>query len=224
MTDGNPLKARVVTIERMTACGGLYIGIRLAARLGVPCLDHEILVGAARRLRQDEKQLANRDERVLSFGQKLLAAFSAGTPENDFAPPPFPFPEDEELFTAEAQIIRNAVRGGAGAVIIGHGGASILKELPGVVRVFCHAPLPDRVRRLMSIYSLSEEHEARRAVEEQDRSRERYLRAVTGRDWKEPGQYDLSINTAVCGMDAVADVILEYIRVTGDPGRLARAE
>jgi len=217
LTDGNAMKARVVTIERMTACGGLYIGRRLAARLGWTCLDQEILAGAAHRLRQDEQQLAGRDERVLSFGRKLLAAFSAGTPENDYAPPPFPFPEDEELFAAETQVIREAVRDGAGAVIIGHGGSSILKALSGVVRVFCHAPLPYRTHRLMALYGILDEHEARRAVEEQDRARERYLKVVTGLNWKENDQYDLCINTAACGPDAVVDIVMEYIRAVGNP-------
>lgn len=224
MTDGNAPKVHVVTIERMTACGGLYIGRRLAARLGGACLDQEILAGAARRLRQDEQQLAGRDERVLSFGRKLLAAFSAGTPENDYAPPPFPFPEDEELFAAETKIIREAVHGGERVVIIGHGGSSILKALDGVVRIFCHAPLPYRVHRLMALYGIPDEHEARRAVEEQDLARERYLKAVTGLNWKEADQYDLCINTAGCGLDAAVDVILEYIRTSGNPERPAQEE
>jgi hypothetical protein len=224
LTDMNAMKVQVVTIERMTACGGLYIGRRLAAHLGVPCLDQEILAGAARRLRQDEQQLAGRDERVLSFGRKLLVAFSAGTPENDYAPPPFPFPEDEELFAAETKVIREAVRSGTGTVIIGHGGSSILKTLPGVARVFCHAPLPYRVRRLMTLYGISDEHEARRAVEEQDRARERYLKAVTGTNWREADQYDLCINTSAFGLDAAVDVILEYLRAIGNPERPAKEE
>jgi len=194
----------------MVACGGLYIGRQVAKRLSIPCLDQEILAGAARHLRQDEQLLAGRDERVLSFGQKLLAAFSAGSPETEYAPPPFPFPEDEELFAAEKMFILDETNR-SGGVIIGHGGSSILKDHPGVVRIFCHAPLPFRINRLMTLYNLTDEKTARRAIEEQSRSRERYLRAITGRDWKDVDQYDLCINTSTCTLNAAVEIIMTVV-------------
>jgi hypothetical protein len=207
------MHAPVFTIERMVACGGLYIGRQLSARLSIPCLDQQIMAGAARNLQQDQEQLAVRDERLLSFGQKLLAAFSAGSPDTEYAPPPFPFPEDTELFAAQKQVILEAVSR-TGAVIIGHGGASILKGRPGVVRVFCHAPLPFRVQRLMNLYGLSNEKEAEQAVQDQDRSRERYLRAVTGRQIQEVDQYDLCIDTSRYDMERAVQTILTFAGLT----------
>ncbi|SRR6266568_179922 len=201
----------VVTIERMIACAGLFIGRRVADALSIPCLDQEILSRAAKKLQQDEQQLTERDERVLSFGKKLLAAFSAGSPDTEYVPPPFPFPEDDDLFAAEKKVILDAVYG-SGAVIIGHGGASILKDLPTAVRVFCHAPLDYRTRRLMELYRIADEREARRAVEEQDRARERYLKAVTGRHWKDVDQYDLCIDTSSVTADTAAELIVSLAR------------
>jgi cytidylate kinase len=201
----------IIAIERMVACAGLLIGRRVADTLGVPCLDQEILTRVAKELRQDEKQLSGRDERLLSFGQKLLAAFSAGSPDAEYVPPPFPFPEDGELFAAEQQVIRDAVSD-SGAVIIGHGGGAILQDRPSVVRVFCHAPLEYRTRRLMGLYPIAEERVARKAVQDQDRARERYLKAVTGRDWRDPEQYDLSINVSTVGIDTAVELITALAR------------
>jgi shikimate kinase len=201
----------VITIERMTACAGLYIGRQVADVLRIPCLDQEILSRAAKQLQQDEQQLSGRDERLLSFGQKLLAAFSAGSPDAEYVPPPFPFPEDDELFAAEQQVIRDAVTN-SGAVIIGHGGSAILKDLSGVVRVFCHAPLTFRTQRLMRLYRISDEREARRAVEEQDRARECYLKAVTARYWKDVDQYDLCIDTSTVAAETATELIVSLAR------------
>jgi chloramphenicol 3-O-phosphotransferase len=201
----------VITIERMIACAGLYIGRRVSEVLRIPCLDQEILSRAAKRLQQDEQELLDRDERLLSFGQKLLAAFSAGSPDTEYVLPPFPFPEDDDLFAAEKRVILDAVNG-SGAVIIGHGGAAILKDLPTAVRVFCHAPLAFRTRRLMELYQLTDEREARRSVEEQDRARERYLKAVTGRDWKDVDQYDLCIDTSTVTAETAAELITSLAR------------
>lgn len=210
----------VVTIERMVACAGLFIGRRVAEMLNTPCLDQEILSRAAKQLQQDEQQLTGRDERLLSFGQKLLAAFSAGSPDTEYVLPPFPFPEDDDLFAAEKQVIIDAVNG-SGAVIIGHGGAAILKDHPTAVRVFCHAPLAYRTRRLMQLYKIADEREARQSVEEQDRVRERYLKAVTGRHWKDVDQYDLCIDVATVTAETAAELIgsLARYKLTGTAGR-----
>jgi cytidylate kinase len=201
----------IVTIERMVACGGLYIGRKVAEALRVPCLDQEILTRAARELQRDERQLRGRDERLLSFGQKLLAAFSAGSPDAEYVPPTFPLPEDHELFAAEKRVILDAVEQG-GAVVIGHGGAAILGGRPNVVKVFCHAPLACRTRRLMQLYRISDRREALRAVMEQDRARERYLRAVTGRNWRDADQYDLCIDTSTAGFELATGLILALAR------------
>ncbi len=211
----------VITIERMIACAGLLIGRKVSEVLHVPCLDQEILSRAAKQLQQDEQQLTGRDERLLSFGQKLLAAFSAGSPDTEYVLPPFPFPEDDDLFAVEKQVILDAVKS-SGAVIIGHGGASILKDLPTAVRVFCHAPVAYRTRRLMTLYQISDERQARRSVEEQDRARERYLKAVTGRNWKDMDQYDLCIDTSTVTAETALELIVSLARqkLTGASGIL----
>jgi cytidylate kinase len=201
------MSKHIITIERMVACGGLYIGRRVAESLHIPCLDQEILSLAAKELQQDEKQLTTRDERLLSFGQKLLATFGLGSPEAEYVPPPFPFPEDNELFAAEKTVILGALKD-SGAVIVGHGGGSILKDFSSAVRVFCHAPLAFRIQRLMDLYNFTDEAEARRAVEDQDRARERYLKAVTGRNWKDVDQYDLCIDTSSVGIEQAAKLII----------------
>jgi shikimate kinase len=201
----------VVTIERMIACAGLVIGRRVAEILAVPCLDQEILNRAAQQLKQEEQELAGRDERLLSFGRRLLAAFSAGSPDTEYAPPPFPFPEDDELFAAEKKVILDAVNV-SGAVIIGHGGGAILKDLPATVRIFCHAPLEHRTRRLMAIYYLDDERAARQAVTEQDKARERYLKSVTGRQWQDMDQYDLCIDTSTIDIESAAAIIAGLAR------------
>lgn len=190
----------------MTACGGLYVGRLLAERLSLPLLDREVLTGAARLLRADEARLTGRDERRSTFWERFLSTFSAGTPETPYVPPPFPFVEDEELFSAEAAVIRRAAAE-SGAVIIGHGAATVLRGDPGLLRVFCHAPLEFRARRLLELYGLSGVSEARATVESMDRKRERYLKEVSGIDWRDSGEYDLCINTAKTGFTQAVDLI-----------------
>jgi CMP/dCMP kinase len=199
----------VVTIERMVACGGLYIGRLVAQELGVPCLDQEFLAAAVRPQQQEVGSLPSGEGR-LSFGRRLLAAFSSGSPESDYLPPPFPFPEEAALFASQQSVITEKVRV-SGGVVIGHGGAAILAGHPGVLSVFCHAPLEERARRLLQLYQVSGAHEATREIEAQDRARERYLEAVTGRYWRDPGGYHLCVDTAAIGLDQAAQLIVHQV-------------
>jgi hypothetical protein len=205
----------LITIERLTACGGQYIGQRLAERLQIPCYDREIVTGTAQLLRQEETALLGRDERRTSFWEKLLGAFSVGTPETEYAPPPFPMLEDTQLFSAEAEVIRQAAARGSG-VFIGHGAAAVLQGEPGLFRVFCHAPREYRIQRLMKLYPNYNQQAAAVAVEQSDRQQQRYLKAVAGINWRDATAYDLTLNVATTGIDEAVAVILQTLRTRGE--------
>jgi len=200
----------IITIERLTACGGYYIGRALAERLQLPCYDREILTGAAQLINQDAGPLSSRDERRATIWEKLLGAFSVGTPETEYAPPTFPFVEDESLFGAEAAVIRHAAAQGSG-VFIGHGAARVLNGQPGLLRVFCHAPREFRVQRLRELYGYNE-RDAAAALDANDRQQREYLKAVAGINWRDATAYDLCLNTALIGIDEAVDIILGVLK------------
>lgn len=196
----------IITIERLTACGGLYIGRRLAERLMIPCYDREILTGAAQLLHIDAEALTFRDESRGTVWERILGAFSSGTPETEYAPPPFPFVEDEDLFNAEASAIRSAASRGGG-VFIGHGAATALLGHPRLLRVFCHAPREFRISRLCLLYPEYSEQDAAREVDANDLRQQKYLRKISGINWRDATAYDLTINTALTGIDTAVEVI-----------------
>ena len=204
-------KRTIVTIERLTACGGYYIGRCLAEWLRVPCYDRQILTGAAHLIREDEALLGARDERRATIWEKLLGAFAVGTPETEYTPPAFPFVEDETLFCAEEEVIRQAAAAGS-AVFIGHGAARVLSGQPGLLRVFCHAPREFRIRRLCELYPHYDLRTAAGALDANDRRQQEYLKQVAGIDWREATAYDLCLNTALTGMDEAVDLIIDLLR------------
>jgi CMP/dCMP kinase len=205
------IERTIITIERLTACGGLYVGRSLAQWLELPCYDREILTGAAQLINQDAGVLSGRAERRATIWEKLLGAFAGGTPETEYTPPNFPFLEDEALFEAEAAAIRQAAARGSG-IFIGHGAARALQGEPGLLRVFCHAPREFRVRRLSELYGYNE-RDASAAVDANDRRQGDYLKAVAGINWREATAYDLCINTALTGIDEAVDIILGVLKV-----------
>jgi cytidylate kinase len=211
----------IITIERLTACGGFYIGRSLSQWLQLPCYDREILTGAAQLINQDPGVLSGRDERRATIWEKLLGTFSVGTPETEYSPPTFPFVEDESLFGAEAAVIRQAAARGSG-VFIGHGAARVLQGQPGLLRVFCHAPRKFRIERLRELYGYNEK-DAASALDSNDRQQREYLKAVDGINWREATAYDLCLNTELTGIDEAVDIILGVLKQRESHGNPAES-
>jgi cytidylate kinase len=199
--------AAVVTISRQLGSGGAYLGQRVAARLGLRYLDRAILRLAARELNEQEGDLAAREERLTGFWEKLLRQFAVGVPEAGYVPPPLSVAPDEELFAAEAAIIRKTAAAG-GAVIVGRCGFHVLREVPGVMNVFLHAGEGFRCRRVMALYGVGDPAVARRMVADSDRQRRRFVEAMAGVDWTDARNYHLSIDTGFAGLEQAEELIV----------------
>ena len=78
-------------------------------------------------------------------------------------------------------------------------------------RIFFHAPLAYRLRRVMEIYGLGEQEQARRMVEESDRLRARYFREMTGRDWACADNYHLCVDTSMSPLSELAERLVLFV-------------
>jgi cytidylate kinase len=57
--------------------------------------------------------------------------------------------------------------------------------------------------------------EAAKLADETDRNRARYHRQYYQRDWADPANYHLTLNTAALGLDGAAEVIVERAKAAG---------
>lgn len=207
----------ILTISRQMGSGGSFLGRQAAKRLGLRYLDREILRRAARELKVEEANLAEREERLSSFWENFSRSLTLGLPEAGYLPPPIQLVHDEELFAVEAEIIRKAAEEG-GAVIVGRGGFHVLRGKAGVVNVFLHAGREFRCRRVASVYGIEEAGKAEELLEESDRERRRFIEAMTGSGWTDALNYHLAIDTGFAGL-ATAEEILVRFCATATGGR-----
>ncbi len=200
----------VITISRQLGSGGAYIGQQLAKKMNVSYLDREIIKMAAKELSMIEEELEPRDERILSFWQSVfqLSGYS-GT--DVYIPPRFFVPTDRELFNAEAEVIKRIVKDRS-AVIIGRCGSHILRTYPNHTSIFLHADIDFRKKRIEKLYNLSQE-EASKMITKNDSERSRYHHMLTGKEWTDAKQYDLSIDTSKIGVDNSVQLIFQYLEL-----------
>jgi cytidylate kinase len=197
----------IVTISRQMGSGGSYVGKMVADRLGIRYIDREILRRLSAYLREDEKILAEREERICGFWERILHGFSYGVPEMGYVPPPLRIIPDEDFFAAEAKIIKELAENGS-AVIVGRAGFHILKGKPNLIKVLLHAPREFRMERVMKIYGIAEYSSADELVFESDRQRSRFVKTFTDHDWMDASCYHLCIDTEAVGFPRTVEMIV----------------
>jgi CMP/dCMP kinase len=194
-----------IAISRQMGSGGTYIGYLTARRLGFQYVDREILREAARQLEIDVGILESLDQRSSGLVKNLIRAFTFGTPDARCAPLRKPVYE-KDLFAVECRIM-NEIADRYNAVIVGRAGFYALRNRNQVLRVFVHAPLEFRVRRIMKVQCLANIREAQALVEETDRNRAKFIRDMTGVEWSDALHYHLCIDASVIDFDSAVSMI-----------------
>jgi len=200
-----------ITISRQMGSGGAYIGHLAAKELGFKYLDREILRQAAKDLGTDASMLEDLAERSPGVIEKIIKGFSYGTPASGILQPMGPPVYSKDLFTLECKIIQKAADQ-YNAVIIGRGGFYALRERPGVIHVFIHAPLGFRVKRVMQVQNITDIREARNKVKNSDRNRAKYIRDMAGVHWTDSRNFHLCIDSSLISFSEIAKMIVIFVK------------
>ena len=208
----SPQPRKVISLSRQVGSGGAYVGQALARLLGIRYVDREILQEAARILGRDDRELESLEERVSSLWDRMAAVLSWGAPEAAYVPPPLPTLYEEDLFAVESGIIRE-IAAREDAVFVGRAATWVLREMPGHISVFLHAPEPARVSRVMHDYQLTDEAAASELVRRSDQQRSRFLQSVTGGSWFNLSHYHLTIDTGAISLDEAVDLIARLVNL-----------
>lgn len=199
-----------VTISSPFGAGGGIVAPKVAERLGVPFLDRAISGIVAEKLRLTYEaalqggETPSRMDRVLRLFAPLLPEVTGD-------------PTGGEILTAASvragadEVMRNAVRAGDGAVILGRAGAVALADEPGVFHVRLFGDVIDRIRQGAELggyeYSESSRHQG-----EIDRARTAYVQRLYGRDPDDASLYDLEIDSTKVPLETCADIIVMAYR------------
>lgn len=200
----------VIVIGRQYGSGGRELGKRLAARLKIPYYDKELLYEAATRLGFRPDLLEKADEKPPSPFRSLLSA-SLGSPSWLTTGAL----QRETIYQMQSDVIRSLVAEGS-CVIVGRTADYIAREDPGLVSIFLHADLKDRVDRVMSReHAHKDIAAAQDCILRQDSGRREYYNYFTGRNWGDADNYHLSLSSSALGMDGVEQVVIAYLKAKG---------
>ncbi len=194
-----------ITISRETGSGGSYIGRLVARQLGFKYIDREVLYEAARRLGTDEKFLAHRDQKSSGFLDNFLRTLSYGNAPV-VIPPMGPPISDSDLFSLECTIMEEIARR-ENSVMVGRGAFQVLKDLPGTIRIFMHAPIEFRTKRVMQVQGLADPRQTEAKLKESDEQRSKFVWDMLHVRWTDARNYHFCIDTSVADFDWIAEQI-----------------
>jgi cytidylate kinase len=165
----------VVAISETFGSQGNEIGWELSRALGYEFADREIIAKAAERYGESVLDLQHVSEEKPTLWER----FSDST--------------RHYVSCIEATILEMATRDEA--VLVGHGAAIILREIPHVLRVRVDAPEALRTMRTRARQGLADDDAALHLVREVDRERAARIKFLYHVDVDDPRLYDLAINT-----------------------------
>lgn len=194
-TTGSLQKSRpgvIVTIAREHGSAGKRVGQLVAEKLGVPCYYKELTALAAQEsgLAKEFISGLNADENAVM--RELYLNTSAV----------------QQAITAQEKAIRMIADQGS-CVIVGRAADYVLRGREDLVRVFIHAPKEYRVKKVMEMYGDTAQ-EGEKSIARSDMARSTYYKSISGQDWGDPHQYELSVDSSV-GPERTAELITKYI-------------
>jgi CMP/dCMP kinase len=203
----------VVTISRQYGAGGSSVAGIVAAALGAEVVDKKLIEEVARRLSIEPGDVEAEDEHPRTLLERLVRSFSTLEPGMGAGwTPPYPdplFDPRKEIIKLTEQVIHEVANRG-NVVIVGRGAGFVLRDVPGVFRVFLRAPEAVRVRVLIDRLGVAS-GDAKRKMHETDSNRAAYIHQLYGHDWCDPDEYDLIMNTSRLGYQAAAEMILRGV-------------
>lgn len=198
----------VIAIGRGFGSGGKAIGVQLAGELGIPCYERQLLDMASEYSGINKKLFAEVDEKLRgSYAMKHLMKIPY---TYVVEPRDKEFTSDINLFNIQSEIIRELAKTES-FVVIGKCADYVLREQPNVVSVYVEAPEKDCIATVMDRMQVSESR-AKELIHKTDKYRADYYKYYTrGKNWKDPLNYDLMLNSSKIGWDNCVKLIREYV-------------
>lgn len=192
----------VIAIGRQYGSGGREIGDYLANQLGYDFYDREMIRDIARITGYSEDYVSRREESMTNSLLYDLVNQMYGYSSEKESP-------KDAIFDAQSRVIQECASKG-NCVIVGRCSDYILKNDDHCLTLFLHAPLEERVKRIMEKRKLDEKS-ARSEIEKTDRRRADNYRHYTRKIWGHADHYDLCIDTRM-GKEYILEAVKSALK------------
>ena len=200
-------KKFVIVIGREYGSGGRRIGKLLSSHLGVNYYDKTLLQEAATKLGYSPEIFEKKDEKRPSLIRSILSfTYGAQTANIDGAPM-----SDEKIYEFQSRVIKE-ICSRESCIIVGRTADYIMREHPGLISIFIHAPLEKRIDSIICRGEAGTRQEAREKAINVDKERASFYNYYTHFDgWGKANNYHLTFDSSRISEAAIIKSIEETI-------------
>ena len=196
------LAKRIITISREFGSGGRFIGEEVAKKLGIAYYDKEMIGQIAEQAGLSSEYV--RENAELSPKKGWFAyAFSGRDITGKSV--------EDMVYEAQRKVIMEIAEK-ENCVIIGRNADFILKDRKDVLNVFIHGSIPEKVRRICSLYNVTEV-DAIKMINDIDKRRRTNYNFYTEQKWGMAENYTMSLNSSVLGYDLCQKIIIDCAKL-----------
>ncbi len=164
----------IITFSREMGSGGIPIVHEVAEELGYTLVDGDIIKSSAEEYNLTQEALQQIDEKPPAFVENLDRQIEL------------------DMCRIQLIVLEQALKGDV--VIYGRGGQDLLPDIASVLRVRVIAPFEERVERWAQREWIDPDL-ARSLVRKSDQQRAGFIKYYFDRNWTNPIEYDIIINT-----------------------------
>ena len=187
----------IITLSREYGSGGRYIGKLVAEKLGIKLYDKEFVAKLAEETGLSSEYIENNEQKRGAL-ETLNNGYYSGLSNSD------------ELFIKESELIKKVASENS-CVIVGRCADFILKENKNVFKVFVYSNMENKIKRTTNIYGL-DKNKAEKEINRINKLRANHYKYYTEKDWKEPSNYDICINSDAIGIDNAVNLICDMVK------------
>ncbi|MDE6487273.1 MAG: cytidylate kinase-like family protein [Muribaculaceae bacterium] len=203
-------KKFTITVGRTFGSGGRVLGRLIADRLGISFYDKRLLLEAARQSGVAPEYFERNDERMPRFISGVFSFAHGYNPMAWYSDPTSI--SSDSIYKAQCDFIRElAAR--ESCVIVGRTADYVLRDVPGVINIFVHAPERDCISRIIERHDALSPDEARALARRANKLRSSFYNFYTDKTWGDASSYDLTVDSSLMPMERLADFIISYVRL-----------
>ena len=186
----------IITIAREYGSGGRYIGKLVAEKLGIKLYDKNFIENMAEDTGLAEEYIEENEQK-----RNVLDVFNNGYYVG--------LNNADELFIKESEFIKK-VASEESCIIVGRCADFILKDNKNTIKIFINNSMENKVKRATEFYHMNKEN-AEKEISRINKLRANHYKYYTEKDWKEPSNYDICINSDAIGIDNAVNLICDIV-------------
>ena len=187
----------IITIAREYGFGGRYIGKLVAEKLGIKLYDKEFVEEISKDTGFSAEYIESNEQKRTVL-DNVNGGYYVGLNNAD------------ELFIKESNLIKELAERES-CVIVGRCADFILKDKENVFKIFINNTMENKIKRATEFYGMNKE-KAKKEISRINKLRANHYKYYTDKDWREPSNYDICINSDAVGIENAVELICNSIK------------